>query len=79
MDALPGALAGRTKNFSGAELEGLVKSAASCTGGEVRRRAGDNAIDEASLKVENGFRPRVRFGRGLRRVWGQSCVIGTAV
>ena len=51
VDALP-ALAGRTKNFSGAELEGLVKSAASYALRRCVDVAGDNAIDEASLKVE---------------------------
>ncbi len=51
VDALP-ELAGRTKNFSGAELEGLVKSAASYALRRCVDVAGDNAIDEASLKVE---------------------------
>ena len=78
MDALP-ELAGRTKNFSGAELEGLVKSAASYALRRCVDVAGDNAIDEASLKVEKrDFDHAPRFGRGVRRVWGQGRFIGTA-
>jgi len=53
VDALP-ELAGRTKNFSGAELEGLVKSAASYALRRCVDVAGDNAIDEKSLRVSKG-------------------------
>jgi len=50
VDALP-ALAARTKNFSGAELEGLVKSASSYALRRCVDVAKGNAIDDANLKV----------------------------
>jgi vesicle-fusing ATPase len=47
-------LARRTKNFSGAELEGLVKSAASYALRRCVDVSADNAIDDASLTVAAG-------------------------
>ena len=49
--ALPD-LAARTKNFSGAELEGLVKSASSYALRRCVDVAKGNAIDDANLKVQ---------------------------
>ena len=50
IDGLP-TFAENTQNFSGAELEGLVKAAASYALRRCVDVAGDNAIDEAALKV----------------------------